>query len=500
MLTAHPIIKNKYISAILFLVITGIGIVGAIGIVGGDTFVTITAATDPDQPTTDEEFAVDVQLRNAPDGGGVYTIDAVRLYDGSDSTGEELAEVESASALVSGSEQTVRLDEIEINETGVHELHVEAILTSGDEEYVVTYPMTVRVYGPEPLLEVKSERHSEDAWRSINLTVANTLDEPINGVTATIDDSDVTPREPKRVASSIGPNEERTFVFESRLTDTSVRDLSVELTYEDPAGEFRALERTIATEFTAPETTGDVRLTDLNQTATSDGVEIEGNVANVGETGVDGIIVTVADEGDGTSRSGNAETFVGSISPGEATSFELVTDIDTETGTIPLDVTYRVDGIKTTTTTEIAYDGSLSGDAIELTGVSASDTSDGVELTGSAANVDTVDVDSVVVSVADVEGVEPTGPQPDFFVGGIEESEFASFTVTADIDDGVTAVPLEVTYLVNGVEQTTTTEIAYDRTAEQSTGNADRSHILPGLVTVSLIGLVVVAIGHRRFR
>jgi hypothetical protein len=93
---------------------------------------------------------------------------------------------------------------------------------------------------------------------------------------------------------------------------------------------------------------------------------------------------------------------------------------------------------------------------VELTGVDYEYEGDRVHITGSASNVGLSDADGVVVRVLSAEGVQPARPYREYFVGTVPASDFVAFDLYAAVEPGATAVPVEVTYLVDGERRTTT--------------------------------------------
>ncbi|WP_143420946.1 hypothetical protein [Halorubrum halodurans] len=104
---------------------------------------------------------------------------------------------------------------------------------------------------------------------------------------------------------------------------------------------------------------------------------------------------------------------------------------------------------------EVAIDRHVAGE-IRLTAVETTQLGGSVSIDGEAANVGGTDVESVLVSVRDAEGAAPDGGGGEYFVGAVDASEFATFELAASVENGTSAVPVEVSYLVDG-ERTTTT-------------------------------------------
>lgn len=90
-------------------------------------------------------------------------------------------------------------------------------------------------------------------------------------------------------------------------------------------------------------------------------------------------------------------------------------------------------------------DSDLRGD-VRLTSNSVSG-SNTVTIEGDAANIGGTDVDSVLLSIPNTDLVSPRPPNGEYYVGGIETSEFGTFELTADIANGTDSVPVEITYI-----------------------------------------------------
>ncbi|WP_224335204.1 hypothetical protein [Haloprofundus halobius] len=138
--------------------------------------------------------------------------------------------------------------------------------------------------------------------------------------------------------------------------------------------------------------------------------------------------------------------------------------------------------------------------SIDLTGVSVDsdgtdDAGDRVSISGSAANLGNERVDSVVVSVVGEEDVSPAQPQPEYFVGTVESSDFVSFDLDARLANNRTAIPIRVRYSVDGVTQETVTTVNYEAEtsddADQSNQNELSLPLLGGLL-VALVFVVTV--------
>ena len=107
---------------------------------------------------------------------------------------------------------------------------------------------------------------------------------------------------------------------------------------------------------------------------------------------------------------------------------------------------------------------------VQLTSVEAVGGS-AVTIEGDAANIGNSDVESVLLSVNETEAVSPRSPNGEYFVGGVDASEFATFDLTAEVDPDTESVPVEITYIVEDERVTTTQQV--------DLGSANRSAATP---------------------
>jgi hypothetical protein len=137
---------------------------------------------------------------------------------------------------------------------------------------------------------------------------------------------------------------------------------------------------------------------------------------------------------------------------------------------------------------------------IELTGVDLSREDSHVRIVGSASNVGLSEVDGVVLTVLPSEGVRPVAPYRDFFVGTVPASDFVSFDLTAEIDEGVDTVPVEVTYVVDGERVTAIERLdVSDLPPAESEGQSSPvSPLLVGLGVVLIVAAVGAGVWYRR--
>lgn len=76
-----------------------------------------------------------------------------------------------------------------------------------------------------------------------------------------------------------------------------------------------------------------------------------------------------------------------------------------------------------------------------------------VTVEGDAANIGGTDVESVLVSIPDTATVSPRPPTGEYYVGGIETSEFGTFELTASVDSDTDTIPVNISYIATGNER-----------------------------------------------
>lgn len=102
---------------------------------------------------------------------------------------------------------------------------------------------------------------------------------------------------------------------------------------------------------------GAVRLTGVNLTLDGDRLRLDGNAGNVGDGAVTGVVVAVGDSEHVEPAYPQRDYFVGTIEGSEFTPFELTAVVDVANATsVPVVVTYRVDGVERNRTVELPVD------------------------------------------------------------------------------------------------------------------------------------------------
>lgn len=215
---------------------------------------------------------------------------------------------------------------------------------------------------------------------------------------------------------------------------------------------------------------------------------------------------------------------ISSVVGGEVDDQRLTGDIDPDRNrTVTFDTanydsdnvtfraTYTANGTSHELSRTVDLDQQVTGE-IRLTSVDIKQSGRTVSVESDAANVGGTDVTSVLVSVRDTDDVTPGSGSGEYFIGPVDASEFATFELSADVEPGVSSVPIEIAYIVDNERVTTTQQLDLDSAvsnASQSGSDGDTQPADRGgpLGAVPLVGLgialavlVVVGFGVVRWR
>jgi len=98
---------------------------------------------------------------------------------------------------------------------------------------------------------------------------------------------------------------------------------------------------------------GEIRLVSVEASQSGTGITISGDAANLGSTTADSVLVSVADTDKVSPTAPTGEYYVGEVEKSEFSTFELTAETGSSTDSIPIEITYVVDGDRVTTTQEI---------------------------------------------------------------------------------------------------------------------------------------------------
>lgn len=478
------------------------GAAGATGVSesneSGSGFVSMSATVGSDQPVVGESFTVTANLSNSDRSNGAYQINRVVVRNGTGDEAEELASKNGALGAIAPGERAEQSVDVTLNESGTHTLMVAVSLESpAGFSQTVVQPVTVEVYDPHPRIEVEATSARPDEWRTLSVTLENGRTDAVRQVEVTVGGEDITYRTDRKASARVAAGSAATFDFSAKVPENGRRDVAVELAYTTADGERRTIAETITTSFSEQSQAG---------AHPSVSVETDQAVANawrpVNVTVANGLSeevrqVTVDLESDAVTFDTQRKV-AASMAPGQARQFSFSGRADSGRHEVTVVLRYTTESgasrsVERTVVTDFTEPDNPG--RIRLTGVTVRRGPGGVQISGSASNVGGDDVQSVLVEVDDEENVEPAQPQPEFFVGEVDASDFVSFDLNARLENNRTTVPIRVTYIVDGVEKSFVTEAEFQGSTRPRTQPANDGGGGGGFALVGLIVLVVALIG-----
>ncbi len=341
-----------------------------------------------------------------------------------------------------------------------------------------------------PQVAVTAEAGEAGESRTATVTLSNGLDERIRNVELTAAGEQVEFDDPRRVAASIeaGVTEQYEFTVTPAVAERLPVNVSLSYTV---GGERRGTEYTLEPSFGTADAPADrpQLQVDVEDAVAGASRPVTVTVANGLSNEVRQLDVSVSSP----DVTFNSNARVRSALQAGGTAELAFTAVAEESGVYPVEVTfdYRDNGVqqRVTQTFDVEFAPPSNPGQITLTDVDAVAQGSSLDLSATASNVGSEQVESVVVSLpdsADVDGRE-------YFVGGVEASDFSSFTISTTVDRNVTSVPVEVTYVVDGVQKTVTTEVPVEQTELRQASESSGGSSVP-LIPVAVVGVLVIVL------
>jgi hypothetical protein len=495
--------RETGVSAVVLLVVAsavfaGVAPASVAGAATADRFVTMTSTTTPDQPTTDGEFTFTMRFHSAAESAASTTIEEIEVRDGSGSDADLLASnqyVATDSPRLPAGETVTQDLGLSLEESGTHELFVTVTFGTGLERVTTTYRTNVTVYQPNPGLQASAAPTTAGEDTEVTVDVANGLPGSVRDVDLSLSAADVDFDDGSRVASSIASDETRAFTFTGTPSSLGTHEVEATLSYTTAEGTRRTVTRTLSLRFREPEFADDIGFSaDVAPALAGADTTLNLTLTNGLDRAIRQLEVRVESEGATVKESRKVAT---SFESGTQRTFRFPVSRETA-GTEDVMVTLSfttVDGVEGTVTEALTttFEEPTNPGEVRLTGVNAVQSGGEVELSATASNVGATGVSSVIVSVGDADGVESA----DYFVGDIEAGDFSSFTLSPAVTGNVSSLPVTVTYVVDGVERSTTTEVSVERQVVRQPGDGGGG-TLP--IVVGAIAIVLVVGGVLVYR
>ncbi|WP_134671838.1 COG1361 family protein [Halorussus marinus] len=480
---------------VTILVVATVAPAGAGTAVADDDFVSVSVDA-PDFPSPEQPFRIAATVTNAESSNTAYSVSRLELRDGEMRSSKLRESHQPGPTTVEPGETERRGFEATLNNTGERDLYVHVVLESRDgQQRRVVHPLTLRVNGEHPQLSLDTESAVSLDARTMTVTVSNGRDDAIRQLSVDVDGEDVSIEEDAKIRARLESGAETDFEFTGGVEEAGEYPVEVELSYTTADGESRRLTRLLRADFTPP-----AQPTDHPQLAVETESAVEGAWRSLNVTVSNGMESAVrqvsleADSDDVTIRENRR--VVPSLAGGSERTFSYRAR-SAESGTYPVNLTLTYtdgDGVERRITRTATADLTPPDNPgnVSLTGVNAEWQGDRLTVSGSAANLGGEAVESVVVSVADAQNVRKAQPQPEYFVGTVDSSDFVTFDVNAELSNNRTTVPLRVSYVVDDVTRTRTVEVDVGPAPSGDESNSGGSSI-PLVPIGGLVALLIVA-------
>lgn len=334
---------------------------------GGFAAATTTATADssvllvhtevsPTQPTTDANFTVSTAVTNAEDSDSRFAIKRVTVFDeNGDERRTQLNETGTEGWVPAGVTKTVN-HSVGIDEAGTHELLVRVRLvspTDGVRTVERTVPVTVRQ--PHPVLGMQFATTVAGSPTNATVRVANGLDAPVRNVRLSLDPEKTTFRTRSHSFATVGAGAERSVSVGVSGETNGSETVRATLSYDYNGTRYTTTQR-LTGEFVQPTNPGRVTLTNLDVEPAGDSLRIRGTASNPGGSNVTGVTVSVRDSETVRPGANSSDFFVGRIGPSDFGTFETQATAEANgTVTVPIHVSYVVDGVERETVRRVTY-------------------------------------------------------------------------------------------------------------------------------------------------
>ncbi|WP_230198665.1 hypothetical protein [Halopiger djelfimassiliensis] len=291
---------------------------------------------------------------------------------------------------------------------------------------------------------------------------------------------------------SVGPGGSITVPLSATFDSPGEKTLTVRAVIEDESGDRQTYEYPVSIDVADPTVKTDLSV--QSPANRSDVTEVE--LTNYGNVNVSDVEVAAAVDGDVVARHPMHD-----LEPESSRTVRF--DTEALSGkAVTFTATYTAAGDAHETVTTETVDEPVEGE-IRLTGIEATVTGTDVTISGDAANIGSTDTESVIVSVQNGDGVRPVSPSGEYFIGPVDASEFATFELTAALENGTSSVPVEIAYIVDGDRITTTQRIDVNAAGASVASVEGQAPDAPGGessgffggVSWVLIGVLVVVVG-----
>ena len=296
-------------------------------------------SVDPEEPTTDNDIRIDVELSNLEASSGPVEVTSAYLRE--DGTAETHSRVGTVGDIAPGGSITLPMTAA-FDDAGDKRLtlHVIAVSADGTTE---SYEHPILIDVSESRVAADLTTATADGLGSVDVTLTNVGNRELENpeIAAMAGEQAVE----RRSLTDIGVGANRSAVFD--LGNVTREVVTFETTYTIDGATHHTTETVdLDDQLQVP---GQIRLTGIEQTPTGTGLRLEGDAANIGGTDVESVLVSVPETDDIRPQPPSATYFVGEVEASEFATFELTASATQNTSTVPVTITYVVDNVQRTT-------------------------------------------------------------------------------------------------------------------------------------------------------
>jgi hypothetical protein len=473
------------------LVVASVSGVAAVGSAVQTDVAIQSVETSVDQPAPGEPFTLTASISNLASSSG--SVDVTDVYVRESGTTNEYGRIEDVGSVAAGQTLDVPLT-VSIQNPGAKRLTVHAVVRDADGDYErVNYPVYVDVQEPdEAAVSFSTPELVAGQESAVNVSVSNGDDGTLSNVRLELA-GDATVDNAERVSAAIPAGGQVTHQYRVTFPEAGERTLDAALTYKTSAGVTRSVNRTVSVD--VAESNVDAGLT-VTPTTANGSSAISASLTEYGNVELRDVEVRALSGGDVVARALAPDV------PAEGTRSVTLDGASVPAGDVTIRAEYTAAGERRSAEQTLRYSPQATAE-IALTGVDFTRDGSALGISGDTANLGSADAGSVLVSVGDRDGVAPVPPNAEYFVGSVESSEFATFEVTASVEESVERVPLDISYSVNGERHSrvVTVDLGQRADAEADGGSGGSgSGGVPWLGIGALLALVVGGAAVYRWR
>ena len=470
----------------LLLILSTIAV--AVPVTGSISNLAIESATlSVEDPAPGEQFSVSVTIANHDTAEAVEVTDVYIRDAGSANTH---VRVEDVGTIRPGGTLSVPLS-LMFDDAGTKDLRVHTrVENDSGESRSITYPLTIDVEPPDnAILAVDDVDAVAGQEEHVNVTVSNGDDRPLSNVRLELA-GDAYVDNAERVTASLEAGTQVVHNYDVTFPEPGAQSMTGTITYKTADGMARSLNRSVTLDVEPARVDPELTVTPIESES---GPALEVSLTEYGNAELRDIEVRALQNGTVVAR-----TLLEDV-PAEETRTATLDGTNLGAGNISVVASYTATGTKRTIQATRLYQPTASASVV-LSGVEATRDGSIVTLRGDAANVGSSDVESVLVAIEPAAGVTSTSPNRDYFIGGIEASEFGTFELTANVTDATGTVPVRVTYSADGERFSQVAPVELDGAAAQTGTEEESTRDRIGLLEVAIVGFVVVLLGAALYR